>query len=148
MAGCPLCEKIRNPPRAEVVAEFTHSIAFLGPWQFYRGYCILVARSHATELFHLDLTERHAFLEEMNRLAAAIARVVQPRKMNCELLGNQVPHLHWHLFPRFQADADHLKPVWVALDRVDTDPAEKERLTGPKALRAETLVRLREELQA
>src|ERR1700694_4734407 len=42
-----------------------------------------------------------------------------PHKLNYELLGNQVPHLHWHLFPRSKQDADHLKPVWLALDAAE-----------------------------
>ena len=32
----------------------------------------------------------------------------RPHKLNYELLGNQVPHLHWHLFPRSPDDPDRL----------------------------------------
>jgi diadenosine tetraphosphate (Ap4A) HIT family hydrolase len=62
--------------------------------------------------------------------------------LNYELLGNQVPHLHWHLFPRYRDDPEALKPVWLALDRAERDPAERRRLeTGPVE-RQETMRRL------
>ena len=58
--------------------------------------------------------------------------VFRPHKLNYELLGNQVPHLHWHLFPRHVGDADLLSPVWGALARAERDRAELHRLqTGP-----------------
>jgi diadenosine tetraphosphate (Ap4A) HIT family hydrolase len=66
--------------------------------------------------------------------------------MNYELLGNQVPHLHWHLFPRYAGDAEHLKPVWVALERAEHDPTQKIRLQGDAARRGETIAELQRAL--
>src|ERR1700738_4657617 len=100
---CLFCEKLSalgELPGDEVVWQFSHSVALLGPWQYYHGYCILVARRHATELSQLADEERQAYLGEMCLLARVLAECFRPRKMNYELLGNQVGHLHWHLFPR------------------------------------------------
>src|SRR5436190_13487786 len=108
---CLFCRKLgslRELPADEVVWQFPHSVAFLGPWQFYRGYCVLVSRRHATELSQLNDAERRGYLDEMCLLAAAIEAVAQPHKLNYELVGNQVPHLHWHLFPRSKDDPDTL----------------------------------------
>jgi len=143
---CPLCDKLNQPqllPTDQLVWQFPHSIAILGPWQYYTGYCILIARSHATELHQLPSAERTAFLDEMVVLSHSIATVFQPRKMNCESLGNQVPHLHWHLFPRSADDPDTLKPVWLALDRADHDEAEKQRLQTAPIARTQIAERLR-----
>jgi diadenosine tetraphosphate (Ap4A) HIT family hydrolase len=132
---CLFCTKLAaldELPPEEVVWRFPHSVAFLGAWQFYHGYCVLVARRHATELRQLADDERRAFLDEMCLLAVAIEDCFRPHKMNYELLGNQVPHLHWHLFPRYRDDADALRPVWLALDRAEGSEQEKRRLqTGP-----------------
>ena len=116
---CPLCRKVAAAgglPEHEVVWPFPHSVAFLGPWQFYHGYCLLVSRSHATELSRLGDAERGAYLDEMCLLARAIEGACRPHKLNYELLGNQVPHLHWHLFPRSldEPEPDRLRPVWLA----------------------------------
>src|SRR6476661_7307447 len=123
-ADCTFCRKLtrlHELPDEEVVWQFAHSVAFLGPWQFYPGYCILVCRTHATELSQLSSAERRGYLDEMCQLAQAIEDGFRPHKLNYELLGNQVPHLHWHLFPRSQDDPDHLKPVWLGLDAAERE---------------------------
>ena len=150
MELCPFCQKLAHLdqlPGDEFVGQFVHSVALLGPWQYYHGYCILVARRHATELSQLTAEERHGFFDEMCALAKAIQSCFQPRKLNYELLGNQVPHMHWHLFPRRADDPDMLKPVWSALDRAERDENERRRLqTGPIS-RRETIVLLQRQLR-
>ncbi|MBI3823156.1 MAG: HIT family protein [Planctomycetes bacterium] len=143
---CPLCN-LDARPADDIVWQFPHSVALLGPWQYYTGYCILVSRTHAVELFHLPDEVRTAFLEEMTTLTRAIADAFSPRKLNCELLGNQVPHLHWHLFPRGADDPDTLKAVWLALDRADRDESEKKRLQTSALPRSEIVARLRTKLK-
>lgn len=150
MSDCPFCAKLKrlgDLPEGEVVWTFPHSVALLGQWQHYAGYCVLVSRTHASELSQLPDAERRAYLDEMCVLAKAVEEVATPRKLNYELLGNQVPHLHWHLFPRREDDPDRLKPVWLALDRAERDSAEKRRLEiGPEP-RTETTRRLRAALE-
>ena len=51
-------------------------------------------------------------MEEVNGVAAALAEVYRPSKMNYELLGNMVPHMHWHLVPRFIDDPLWPRPIW------------------------------------
>jgi diadenosine tetraphosphate (Ap4A) HIT family hydrolase len=139
---CPFCRKLQNLhelPDDEIIWQFPHSVALLGTWQYYHGYSVLVSRRHATELSQLSAGERHDYLDEMCRLAAAIETAFRPHKLNYELLGNQVPHLHWHLFPRSADDPQRLHPVWLALDRAERDAAEKQRLqTGPTDRRTTT----------
>ena len=148
-SDCPFCQKLSAPdswPAADVVWGFPHSVAVLGPWQFFTGYCVLVSREHATELNQLG-PNRGAFLEEMATLAQAIEECFHPHKLNYELLGNQVPHLHWHLFPRSADDPDRLRPVWFALEKADADAAEKRRLETGTVPRSEAIARLREWLK-
>src|SRR5580704_17361322 len=139
-SDCPFCQKLANLnelPDDEVVGQLAHSVVLLGTWQFYHGYCVLVSRRHATELSQLSAEERHGYLEQMCCLPAAIEKAFRPHKLNYELLGNQVPHLHWHVFPRSAADPERLHPVWLALDRAERDAAAKVRLqTGPLDRRA------------
>lgn len=144
-ATCPLCAKLQNLPTLaqEVVWEFPNSVAFLGPWQYYDGYCVLVLRQHGVEWPDLAPDVRRGYFDEMNLLAAAILEVVKPRKLNYEWLGNQVPHLHGHLFPRFTHDPDHLRAVWLALDRADRDPEWHRRLSTGTWDRVHLLAQLR-----
>jgi diadenosine tetraphosphate (Ap4A) HIT family hydrolase len=148
-ATCPLCARIAVATTVgseDLVWKFPNSVAFLGPWQFYEGYCILISRVHATELSQLAVAQRSAFLEEMCTLARAIELAFQPHKLNYELLGNQVPHLHWHILPRYRNDAELLKPVWLALDRAERDETERRRLAAGKTPSAAIADRLRAQL--
>ena len=62
---------------------------------------------------------RLKYLEEMALLAQAVREVTQPHKLNYECLGNLVPHLHWHVFPRRLDEPEPLKPVWVCMPQGD-----------------------------
>lgn len=94
------------------IMEFEHSFAILNRDQFFQGYCLLFTKKHVTELFHLDTTVRGELMEELNRLAAALDAVFSPTKINYELLGNMVPHMHWHIIPRFEHDPLWPRPIW------------------------------------
>jgi diadenosine tetraphosphate (Ap4A) HIT family hydrolase len=117
-AGCVMCGKY-GAGGPLLIAELETSRAFLHEDQFFPGYVLLVLRHHATELFELEAGERRVHLEEVSRVAQALARAFRPVKMNYELLGNQVPHIHWHLVPRLATDPDLRAPIW----RVDHRPA-------------------------
>ena len=116
--ACVMCGEY-GPGGARLIAELETSRAFLHEDQFFPGYVLLVLRRHATELYQLEAGERRTHLEEVSRVAEALARVFRPVKMNYELLGNQVPHIHWHLVPRLPTDPDPGSPIW----RVDHRPA-------------------------
>lgn len=45
-------------------------------------------------------------------MAKTLAEIYQAKKINYELLGNQLPHVHWHVIPRLANDPDPLEPVW------------------------------------
>ena len=115
--GCVMCGKYAADG-PQLIAELETARAYLHEDQFFPGYVLLVLRRHATELYELPAPERAAHLDEVARVAEALARVFQPVKMNYELLGNQVPHIHWHLVPRLAADPDLRQPIW----RVDHAP--------------------------
>jgi diadenosine tetraphosphate (Ap4A) HIT family hydrolase len=120
----------------------------LGPWQYYTGYCILIAKKHATELSQLEPIDRSAFLAEMAALAQALELAFSPRKLNYELLGNQVPHLHWHLFPRYESDPEKLQAVWLAIHRAEADPVAKAGLATASDLGTDQIIhRIRSRLQ-
>src|SRR5438105_4244883 len=150
-ATCPFCHTLshlRELPDEDLVWQFAHSVALLGTWQSYQGYCLLVAKRHATELSQLAEAERAAHLQEMCLLARAIEATFRPHKLNYELLGNQAPHVHWHLFPRSAQDPERLRPVWFALDRAERDADENRRLRAGALSRAEITAALRRTLHA
>ena len=117
--ACVMCGKYGESGGALHIADLESSRLFLHEDQFFPGYVLLVLRRHATELYDLYAPERRTLVEEVSRVAEALSRVFRPVKMNYELLGNQVPHIHWHLVPRLATDPDLHAPIW----RVAHDPA-------------------------
>ena len=115
-AECLLCEEIREEFRKDNpywIADLRVSTAFVARNQICRGYVILVYnKSHATELYKLGREDRIAFMDDLVDIAGAIDRAYAVHKMNYELLGNLVPHLHWHIIPRRRSDLiDLAQPV-------------------------------------
>jgi diadenosine tetraphosphate (Ap4A) HIT family hydrolase len=112
-----MCEDFCGPERRlrpDWIADLEVSTAIVARNQAFRGYAILVYnRGHATELFDLTSQERAAFMEDLARIAGAIYDTYEPAKINYELLGNLIPHLHWHVIPRRPTDpVDSHLPVW------------------------------------
>lgn len=110
----PACRACRGqwPARDHFIAELDLSSVYLHDDQFFPGWTVLVFKRHATELFHLAATERVQLMEEVARVSRLLADCYGARKMNYELLGNQIPHMHWHVIPRLPGDPAPLEPVW------------------------------------
>lgn len=126
---CVMCERVAGEG-ALFIADLETCRAYLNEDQFFPGWVSVVLRRHATELYEVSRPERAALIEDVNRVAQALAAVFKPIKMNYELLGNQVPHIHWHLVPRLAGDPDPRWPVWrTAHDPAPLPPAQaRERI--------------------
>ena len=112
LSPCPMC--CRWESEAELrIAELDHSYVILNRDQFFPGYTLLFSKTHVTELFHLDRRVRGELMEEVSRTAKALFDVFRPDKINYELLGNMVPHMHWHLVPRFASEKVWPRPIWA-----------------------------------
>ncbi len=132
---CAMIDRIKADRFPDFVAELKGSYVILGDQQFYRGYCVLFAKLHATELYLMPADAAHLLFEEMRLAAEAIAAVVKPWKMNYECLGNSEPHVHWHLLPRDKNESDELRrgPIWLRPEserKVTLDQNDRRALIG------------------
>ena len=88
----------------------------------YPGFCRVIWNAHAKEMSDLTAAERTALMDAVNQVELAQRDVLSPDKINLASLGNVVPHLHWHVIPRFTDDAHFPNPVWAQAVRAP-DPA-------------------------
>src|SRR4026207_1584946 len=125
--GCPP-DAPRPAPNHYLDLVGPPSVAFLclSKNQTYRGQCQLIFDSrHVARIDQLSRPEWSSLAGDLFTAQQAVSRVVQPDHMNIESLGNVVPHLHWHIIPRYVGDPMWGTPVWQ----------------GPPALMAERRLR-------
>jgi diadenosine tetraphosphate (Ap4A) HIT family hydrolase len=105
----------------------------------YPGFCRIIWRDHVKEITDLNELDRMLMMDVMWQVEQVVRDVMQPEKINLASLGNMVPHLHWHVIPRYTDDAHFPAPVW----------AEAKRVPSPESLaaRQEKLPLLRKKIQ-
>lgn len=113
LATCPLCRDVAGGAGPRLVAVNEHTITVVGEHQFFRGYCLVVARQHAREIHDLPAEIQQAVMADVFRAGRAIAQVYNPLKINYVSLGNVVEHLHWHVIPRYPDEADPTSHPWA-----------------------------------
>lgn len=122
------------PPKDDFIADCGQTAAYLHDDQFFNGWTVLVLKRHATELFQLSRDERAGLIDEVASVAHHLTKEFEAVKINYELLGNQLPHIHWHVIPRLANDPAPLEPVWRITHA---------RQSLPERERAEMICRLR-----
>ena len=117
----------------DLVATLSISSLYLTTNQTYRGHCQLIFDArHATSPVELSAAEWTTYCTDLRAAQRAIVGVVQPDHLNIELLGNVVPHLHWHVIPRYRTDPRWGQPIWStplsAMPATRLEPADREAL--------------------
>jgi diadenosine tetraphosphate (Ap4A) HIT family hydrolase len=120
---CPLCQDdggalvVRSPQwRIVLVDDPDHP-----------GYLRVIWNTHVTEMSDLDETQRAELMRAVHAVETTLRRFLEPSKINLASLGNQVPHLHWHVIARFAADAHFPNPIWSQRQR-ETDTGTIDRI--------------------
>lgn len=83
----------------------------------FPGFCRVIWKHHVREMSDLDAVAQRHLLEVVLATEIAVRELQQPDKMNLASLGNVVPHLHWHVIPRWRNDSHFPAPIWAAAVR-------------------------------
>jgi diadenosine tetraphosphate (Ap4A) HIT family hydrolase len=95
----------------------------------YPGFCRVILGRHIKEMTDLQEGERSRLMTVVFAVEAAVREMLQPDKINLASLGNVVPHLHWHVIPRFSGDRHFPNPIWGEAKRQGVAPSlDKARL--------------------
>jgi diadenosine tetraphosphate (Ap4A) HIT family hydrolase len=119
-SACSCCKSVAAAARGEnarLIHTFEHCIWIVGQHGFHRGYTMLVYRGQVKDLHELSRDVQRGLFEELMTATRVAAQLYQPWKMNHSSYGNVVPHIHWHIFPRYMDDPDRLAHPWIHADR-------------------------------
>jgi diadenosine tetraphosphate (Ap4A) HIT family hydrolase len=108
LAACPIC---REGVPLDVIGELPALWITATQATPLPGYLCLVAKRHVREPFELPEAERAQFWTDVDRVARAIGEQLRPSKINYEIHGNTLDHLHLHLYPRSAGDRFEGRPI-------------------------------------
>jgi diadenosine tetraphosphate (Ap4A) HIT family hydrolase len=125
---CELCEL-----KAEPVWRDDKLAIILVDDPAYPGFCRVIWNAHVKEMSDLAPSDRLLLNDAVWHVELALREVMAPGKVNVASLGNMVPHLHWHVIPRFADDAHFPNPVWTeAVRQTEAPVLEARRALLPK----------------
>lgn len=107
----------RRGENPTVLRRMPSGFAVIGDTQFLPGYCVLLGDPEVAHLSDMDLPSRARFLTDMSLLGEAVERAGTDEglvRVNYEILGNSLPIVHAHVFPRYSWEAPErlAGPVW------------------------------------
>lgn len=92
----------------------------------YPAFTRVIWNAHVAEMSDLPAAQRDALMRVVLAVEAVQREVLSPDKVNLASFGNVVPHLHWHVIPRWRDDRHFPEPVWGSPAR-DRDAAVQAR---------------------
>jgi diadenosine tetraphosphate (Ap4A) HIT family hydrolase len=110
---CPLCAS-RNAP---ALWQDSRLRVITAGDPDYPGFLRVIWHEHVREMTDLPPAGREHCLRVVFAVEQALRDTLRPDKINLASLGNQVPHVHWHVIPRFADDAHFPDPVWSSRRR-------------------------------
>ena len=140
MSCCPLCDA----PGGTLVWHDAFCRVVLADEPDYPGFLRVIVNAHVKEMSDLPAADQVALLRAVVAAESALREAMQPDKINLASLGNVVPHLHWHVIPRFKDDPHFPNPVWGAKLRDTPHAAPPERLAQLASTISQRLARVRE----
>lgn len=108
-SDCVFCRIIRGELDSAAIYEDESILAFMNLRQSNEGHVLVVPRRHIEQIYDLDEVTACALAGTVSKVARAVRRVYAPEGMsiwqsNGPAAHQEVPHIHWHIFPRYTDD--------------------------------------------
>lgn len=112
MTNCALCKDELKPEEGQLIWRGDDARIILVNDPDLLGFCRVIWNHHVAEMTDLSYGEREHLMTLVFAVEEAVRFVMQPDKVNIAALGNMVPHIHWHVIPRFKDDAFYPGSAW------------------------------------
>ena len=142
MTNCVLCKDELKPEEGQLIWRGDDCRIILVNDADLPGFCRVIWNRHVSEMTDLSYGEREHLMTLVFAVEKAIRRVMHPDKVNIASLGNMVPHIHWHVIPRFKDDTFFPGSAWS--DKLRESPAAV--MVGRREQSAKLPLAIREEI--
>ncbi len=126
--GCVFCAIVAGSAPASVLYDDDRVLAFLDIRPITPGHLLVIPKHHAPYLANLD----EDIGAHMYRVATRLAQALRVSDLRCEgvnlfladgeAAGQEVFHVHLHVFPRFAGDKVRIEGDWSSVPtRTDLD---------------------------
>ena len=118
MTNCVLCKEELKPEEGQLIWRGDDCRVILVNDPDLPGFCRVIWNRHVAEMTDLTYGEREHLMSLVFAVEEAVRQVMHPEKINIAALGNMVPHIHWHVIPRYKDDAFFPGSAWSAKTRI------------------------------
>lgn len=128
---CPLC----RGDGGELIAQNDLFRLVYANEPNFPGFIRLILNHHTAEMTDLSPEDQRRVMAAIFDVERQIRLVLKPHKINLASLGNMVPHVHWHIIPRYQDDVSYPGSVWSEQVRPANPNLIQERIQLAKSMR-------------
>jgi histidine triad (HIT) family protein len=107
--NCVFCKIVKGDIKPHIIFEDEKTIAFLDAYPLAKGHTLIVPKIHVSKLEQLDEKIVEAFFRTIHKLIEPIQESVDAQATtiginNGKESGQDIPHVHAHIIPRFEGD--------------------------------------------
>lgn len=108
MSTCPFCQIVEGEQSAEILLESDDYLCILDEYPVTEGHSLVMPKEHRERLETVEDPNLYGFLESAH---SEVKRQFVPDATNIGInngpeAGQTIPHLHWHIIPRYHGDVD------------------------------------------
>jgi histidine triad (HIT) family protein len=131
-SDCIFCQIADNEITTDTVFEDEKTLAFLDANPLAKGHAIVIPRIHVSRFENLEKDVAEAVFHTVHRLTGPIQEAVNAPAStiainNGPASGQEIPHVHVHIIPRFRVDGGG--PIHsIMKQKPELDPEEMKNI--------------------
>ncbi|MDO5666624.1 MAG: HIT family protein [Alcaligenaceae bacterium] len=101
---------------------------------YYPAFTRVIYQAHVREMSDLTPAQRQVLMDFVWLVEEVQREVLQATKINLAQFGTMVPHVHWHIIPRYKNDPHYPDAIWAAAKYPLDHSAIQDYLSNQKEL--------------
>ncbi|MBL7114636.1 MAG: HIT family protein [Kiritimatiellae bacterium] len=130
---CIFCNILAGGIPAATILENDDILAFLDIGPIVKGHTLVIPKQHVETIHEISTEQLNAVMIGVQQVAAALVKAlgaegVNITQANGAVAGQVVPHLHFHVIPRYADDGHHWNWNAKSYDSPEEMGSVKERI--------------------